>query len=144
MFRTLIKPSTINNSLKSQKFFSISARRNALSIKLNGLAEGYRQTLKVNDPVNVNHVINVNRGIKLGKAEIDIDAALAPLSKVPNEYPGFLTEKVIINYKVETDATDEQFEQLRDETEAKCPIAQVFINSKGLKFESNWTKIPLK
>lgn len=82
-------------------------------------------------------------GINIGKAKIDIEADLATLDNTKGKYPGFLTKSLTVNYELETDANDEQFEELRETTEAKCPIAQVFINSQGLKFTSNWIKAPL-
>lgn len=85
-----------------------------------------------------------DNGIKVGKAKITIEADHDIVDKAPGKYPGFLTSSVIVNYELETDANDEQFEKLREETEAKCPIANVFINSSGLKFTSNWINVPLR
>lgn len=90
------------------------------------------------------HLVAKDLGIKLGKANVVTEADLTPSTIKPGTLPAFRTKNVTINYEVETDATDEQFEELRETTEAKCPIANIFINSHGLKFNSNWTKIPLK
>lgn len=90
------------------------------------------------------HLVAKDLGIKLGQAKIDTEADLTPQVIKEGTLPAFRTKNVTINYQVETDATDEQFEELKETTEAKCPIANIFINSHGLKFNSNWSKIPLK
>ena len=43
---------------------------------------------------------------------------------------------------VQADASPEQFEALRRETERRCPVTQMFIRS-GLDFSSGWTQMPL-
>ena len=80
---------------------------------------------------------------KIGKADIQTDSSLSLVLKDPKKYPGFKIDTLKVVYEVETNATDEQFDQLRELTEELCPIAQVFINSKGLQFDSIWVKKPL-
>ncbi|ODV70569.1 hypothetical protein HYPBUDRAFT_165084 [Hyphopichia burtonii NRRL Y-1933] len=87
--------------------------------------------------------VSEDLGIKIGKADIQTDSSLSLVLKDPKKYPGFKIDTLKVVYEVETNATDEQFDQLRELTEELCPIAQVFINSKGLQFDSIWVKKPL-
>jgi organic hydroperoxide reductase OsmC/OhrA len=51
-------------------------------------------------------------------------------------------ERVIVEAVVRTNATPEQFTRLKAETERRCPISQLYIQS-GLAYESTWRAEPL-
>lgn len=90
-------------------------------------------------------VVAQNLGIKTGEATIDIQAELEPVEKAKGVYPGFNISSFTLNYTLETNADDAKFAQLKKVTEAKCPVAQVFLNTSGIKvFNNNWINAPLK
>ena len=47
--------------------------------------------------------------------------------------------RVVVEVRVQTDATDEQFERLASETERRCPVTQLFARS-GLDLSSTWQR----
>lgn len=51
-------------------------------------------------------------------------------------------DAVRLEVSIETDATEDQLEHLRAETERRCPVSQLFIRS-GLEFTNTWTRLPL-
>lgn len=51
-------------------------------------------------------------------------------------------DAVRLQVTIATDATEEQFETLRSETERRCPVSQMYIRS-GLEFSNTWTRTPL-
>jgi uncharacterized OsmC-like protein len=50
--------------------------------------------------------------------------------------------RVIVDAKIRTDATPEQFAALKDETERRCPISQLYRKS-GIALFSTWVAEPL-
>lgn len=51
-------------------------------------------------------------------------------------------DAVRLQVTIATDATEEQFQTLRSETERRCPVSQMYIRS-GLEFSNTWTRTPL-
>ncbi|MGI4895301.1 MAG: OsmC family protein [Janthinobacterium lividum] len=51
-------------------------------------------------------------------------------------------DSVHVQVRIETDADEETFQLLRDETERRCPVTQMFKRS-GLVFTSDWQALPL-
>ncbi|MEW1959665.1 OsmC family protein [Kineococcus sp. NPDC059986] len=51
-------------------------------------------------------------------------------------------DRVAVRVRVETDADEATFATLREETERRCPVTQLFKRS-GLVFSSEWERLPL-
>ncbi|GAA4833652.1 hypothetical protein GCM10023201_22220 [Actinomycetospora corticicola] len=49
-------------------------------------------------------------------------------------------DRVEVRATVETDATEEQFEQFVSEVARRCPVTQMFTRS-GLEFDNRWTRV---
>ncbi|HEY9315872.1 hypothetical protein [Williamsia sp.] len=45
-------------------------------------------------------------------------------------------------WRVESDATLEQFAEFVSDTERRCPVSQLFVRC-GLEFVNSWTQAPL-
>lgn len=90
----------------------------------------------------VSAVVAKDLGITLGRitAEATGDLDTAVIGGGAQGNANF--DAVRLTVQLETDATAEQFEQLRSETERRCPVSQLFIRS-GLEFGNTWTAEPL-
>ncbi|WP_408011364.1 OsmC family protein [Pseudalkalibacillus sp. A8] len=55
----------------------------------------------------------------------------------PNVKPYF--EKIRVNAKVSTDESDERIQELKEKTDARCPIFTTFVAA-GIETEANWTR----
>ncbi|SRR5579883_2121408 len=78
-------------------------------------------------------------GLTLNGFEFDIQAELDTAILVGGALEGNANfERIEINAIVDTDSSDEQFEQLRQETERRCPIFQLFLRS-GITITNRWS-----
>jgi len=81
-------------------------------------------------------------GITLGRMAFEVQGDLDTVVMVNGEDGNANFERVAVTAAVQTEASPEQFEALRRETERRCPVTQMFIRS-GLDFSSVWTQMPL-
>lgn len=90
----------------------------------------------------VSAVVAKDLGVTLGRVEAeavgDLDTAVIGGGAEGNAN----FDAVRLQVSIETDATPEQFAQLKSETERRCPVSQMFIRS-GLEFSNSWTQKPL-
>ncbi len=78
-------------------------------------------------------------GLKLNQFEFDIKATLDTAILVNGALEGNPNFQTIeLNAIVDTDSTEAQFEQLRQETERRCPIYQLFLRS-GVAITNHWS-----
>jgi putative redox protein len=78
-------------------------------------------------------------GLQLKGFEFDIKAELDTAILVGGALEGNPNfETIEIEAIVDTDSSADQFEQLRQETERRCPIFQLFLKS-GVKITNRWT-----
>jgi putative redox protein len=78
-------------------------------------------------------------GLKLRGFEFDLKATLDTAVLVGGALEGNPNfERIEIEATVDTDSSPEQFEQLRLETERRCPIYQLFLRS-GVKIANRWS-----
>ena len=68
----------------------------------------------------------------------DLDTAVMVLGADGNA----AFDRVVVTASVETDATPEQFQRLRSETERRCPVTQLVARSVP-DFTSEWGRLPL-
>jgi putative redox protein len=88
-------------------------------------------------------VVAKDLGIQVGSFEFDLRAVLDTavlVGGVRDDKVGI--QDVKISAKVEARATPELFAELREETERRCPIFQLFKKS-GVSIESRWTQTAL-
>jgi len=78
-------------------------------------------------------------GIKLHRFEFDLVGDLDTAVLVGGEPGVGHFERVQIRVLIETDASSEQFERLRSETERRCPIFQLYAQS-GIPLDTRWTR----
>lgn len=90
----------------------------------------------------VSAVVAKDLGITLGRITADAtgDLDTAVIGGGAEGNANF--DAVRLQVTLEADATAEQFEQLRSETERRCPVSQLFKRS-GLEFSNTWTQQPL-
>ncbi len=81
-------------------------------------------------------------GIELGRLEFRVQGDLDPSVLVGGAEGNANFTRVQITATVEAEGTPEQFERLRDETERRCPLTQLFIRS-GLELTNTWTQAPV-
>lgn len=90
----------------------------------------------------VSAVVAKDLGITLGRVHAeavgDLDTAVIGGGAEGNAN----FDAVRLQVRIDTDATDGQFAQLRSETERRCPVSQMFIRS-GLEFSNTWERQPL-
>lgn len=88
----------------------------------------------------VSAVVAKDLGLELGVVQAeavgDLDTAVLGGGAVGNAN----FDAVRLRVSIATDATVEEFETLRSETERRCPVAQMFIRS-GLDFTNQWTQV---
>lgn len=81
-------------------------------------------------------------GVKLDRFEFDISAEFDTAILVTGATggnPNF--ESIAIQAVIETDISAQQFEQLKLETERRCPIFQLFSRS-GIPVTNHWSRRP--
>lgn len=87
-------------------------------------------------------IVAREQGIALGAWSFevvgDLDTAVMVLGQAGNA----AFDRVAVTVTVETDASDEQFATLKQETERRCPVTQLFSRSVE-DFTSTWTARPL-
>ena len=81
-------------------------------------------------------------GVTLGAFTFDVQGDLDTAVIAGGEEGNANFDRVSVKATVESDATPEQFEQLKSETERRCPVTQLFVRS-GLEYTSEWTQAPL-
>lgn len=81
-------------------------------------------------------------GIRLGRWTFEVQGDLDPAVLVTGAEGNSNFSKVTVRAKVETDATEEQFNRFVSETERRCPVTQLFKRS-GLAFDNVWTRTAL-
>jgi len=78
-------------------------------------------------------------GAKLDRFEFDIQADLDTAVLVEGATEGDANfQNIVIQAIVDTDLSDERFEELRVETERRCPIYQLFSRS-GVNIANHWS-----
>ena len=90
----------------------------------------------------VSAVVAKDLGITLGRTTADATGDLDTAVIGGGAQGNANFDAVRLEVTLETDATDEQFQRLRAETERRCPVSQLFIRS-GLDFSNTWTQRPL-
>lgn len=76
--------------------------------------------------------------ITLKRFEFDVSGDLDTRILVKGEQDGNANfEKITLKAEVETDADDETLQLLKEETERRCPVFQLFKQS-GVKIEASW------
>jgi uncharacterized OsmC-like protein len=78
-------------------------------------------------------------GVKLHRFEFDLVGDLDTAVLVGGAPGVGHFERVQIRALVETDASPEQFERLRSETERRCPVFQLYKQS-GIALDTQWTR----
>jgi putative redox protein len=81
-------------------------------------------------------------GVTLGKLTFDVQGDLDTAVIAGGEEGNANFDRVTVKATIESDASPEQFEQLKSETERRCPVSQLFIRS-GLEYDAQWTQAPL-
>ena len=81
-------------------------------------------------------------GIALGAWTFDIVGDLDTAVLVGGADGNANFDRVEVRATVETDASEEQFSRLVEETARRCPVTQLFVRS-GLDFVNDWTRAPL-
>jgi len=90
----------------------------------------------------VSAVVAKDLGVTLGRITADATGDLDTAVIGGGAQGNANFDAVRVQVQLETDATEEQFEQLKSETERRCPVTQLFVRS-GLEFSSEWTRQPL-
>jgi putative redox protein len=88
------------------------------------------------------NVVAKELGLTLGEFSFEIQGDLDPSVMVGGAEGNANFDSVQVRATIQSDATPEQFETLRAETERRCPVSQLFIRS-GLDFDAQWTQAPL-
>lgn len=83
-----------------------------------------------------------DQGIRLGRWSFSAQGDLDPSVIAGGAEGNANFDRVSVRVTVETDATPEQLERLRSETERRCPVTQMFRRS-GLEYRSEWSGAPL-
>jgi putative redox protein len=82
-------------------------------------------------------------GVAIGSVAFDLEADWDVAAMLLGDHEVDANFSAVrIRATIATDASDQQLELLRAETERRCPIYQLFSRS-GLKLESQWTRVPL-
>ena len=81
-------------------------------------------------------------GIALGRWTFHVQGDLDPSVVAEGAEGNANFDAVEVRVRLETGATPERFEQLRAETQRRCPVTQLFVRS-GLRFTSAWEAAPL-
>ncbi len=81
-------------------------------------------------------------GLQLGAWTFHVQGDLNPAVIGAGAEGNANFDRVTVQVKVETDADDDTFATLRDETERRCPVTQLFKRS-GTEFSSDWERLPL-
>ncbi len=81
-------------------------------------------------------------GVTLGAWTFDIVGDLDTAVLVGGADGNANFDRVEVRATVETDASEEQFTRLVEETARRCPVTQLFVRS-GLEFVNDWTRAPL-
>ncbi|MEI4274094.1 OsmC family protein [Klenkia sp. LSe6-5] len=81
-------------------------------------------------------------GVTLGAWTFDVQGDLDTAVMVGGEEGDANFDAVSVRATVQTDADEATFEQLRTETERRCPVTQLFQRS-GLQYSSDWTRAAL-
>ncbi|WP_380172248.1 OsmC family protein [Kineococcus sp. DHX-1] len=81
-------------------------------------------------------------GLQLGAWTFHVQGDLNPAVIGAGAEGNANFDRVTVQVKVETDADDATFATLRDETERRCPVTQLFKRS-GTEFSSDWERLPL-
>lgn len=79
-------------------------------------------------------------GVKTGKWEVEVNGELDIGVLVKGEKGHGNWDAVVLKVKVETNADNAQFELLRNETERRCPLSQLFKRS-GVKWSNEWVNV---
>ncbi|WP_432523809.1 OsmC family protein [Kineococcus sp. SYSU DK006] len=86
-------------------------------------------------------IVAKDLGIALGRWSFRVQGDLDPSVIARGAEGNANFDAVDVRVRLETDATPEQFERLRAETERRCPVTQLFVRS-GLRFTSAWEAAP--
>lgn len=88
-------------------------------------------------------IVAKDLGLTLGASEFHVQGDLDPSVLVGGADGNANFVQVALSATIESDATPEQFEQLRRETERRCPVTQLYARS-GTQLTSEWTQAPLR
>lgn len=81
-------------------------------------------------------------GLQLGSWTFHVQGDLNPAVIGSGAEGNANFDRVTVKVTLETDADDAAFATLRDETERRCPVTQLFKRS-GTDFSSDWERLPL-
>ena len=81
-------------------------------------------------------------GITLGAWSFEVRGDLDTAVMVLGEQGNAAFDRVAVSAAVETDATAEQLDRLRSETERRCPVTQM-VRRSVREYVSDWTARPL-
>ena len=81
-------------------------------------------------------------GVRLGTWTFHVQGDLNPAVIGAGAEGNANFDRVAVQVRVETDADEDTFTRLREETERRCPVTQLFKRS-GLEFRSDWERLPL-
>lgn len=81
-------------------------------------------------------------GVTLGAWSFDVQGDLDTAVMVSGEQGNANFDAVTVRTTVQTDADEATFARLKEETERRCPVTQLFQRS-GLEYASDWTNTPL-
>ncbi|WP_432565258.1 OsmC family protein [Kineococcus sp. SYSU DK003] len=87
-------------------------------------------------------IVAKDLGVLLGSWTFHVQGDLNPAVIGAGAEGNANFDRVAVSVRVQTDADDETFARLRDETERRCPVTQLFKRS-GLEFSSDWERLPL-
>lgn len=86
--------------------------------------------------------IATKMGVTFGTMNIEMSYKFNRLGTMLAEKVDLPFDDVVLDIEVETDATDPQMEEIKDELEKFCPVAIVF-RAAGMTITENWTTRPL-
>ncbi|MEZ0166520.1 OsmC family protein [Kineococcus sp. LSe6-4] len=81
-------------------------------------------------------------GVQLGAWTFHVQGDLNPAVIGTGAEGNANFDRVSVQVRIETDADDATFATLREETERRCPVTQLFKRS-GTEFSSDWQRSPL-
>lgn len=81
-------------------------------------------------------------GVQLGAWTFRVQGDLNPAVIGAGAQGNANFDRVSVRVTVQTDADEATFATLREETERRCPVTQLFKRS-GLEFSSAWERLPL-
>lgn len=87
-------------------------------------------------------IVAKDLGVQLGTWSFQVQGDLNPAVIGSGAEGNANFDRVTVKVTVETDADDATFATLRDETERRCPVTQLFKRS-GTEFSSDWERLPL-